>query len=71
MDQGKRRREADLKGALKNPNSPQNKGGDGGEGSDGQKGENAKGNEKPFDYQLERALDLIRGISLYNVRVSN
>ncbi|MBK20087.1 MAG: peptidase S41 [Rhodospirillaceae bacterium] len=71
LDQGKRRREADLKGALKNPNSPQNKGGDGGEGSDGQKGENAKGNEKPFDYQLERALDLIRGISLYNVRVSN
>ena len=24
-----------------------------------------------FDYQLERALDLIRGIALYNVRVSN
>ena len=28
-------------------------------------------NKMIFDYQLERALDLIRGISLYKTRVSN
>ena len=66
-----RRREADLRGALKNPNKIN---------EEQKKKPNAKPNkkstkdsktERPFDYQLERALGLIRGISLFNVRVSN
>ena len=68
IDQGKRRRESDLKGALENPNAPKKKGEDGGKGGDNK---DTKASEKPFDYQLERALGLIRGISLYNVRMSN
>ncbi len=68
VEQGKRRRESDLKGALKNPDAPRKKGEDGEKGADNK---DAKTGEKPFDYQLDRALGLIRGISLYNVRVSN
>ena len=34
-------------------------------------GEAKKAEEKPFDYQLQRALDMIAGIALYNARVSN
>jgi len=68
---GSRRREADLRGALKNPNKIN---------EEQKKKPNAKFNQKsakdskteqPFDYQLDRALALIRGISLFNVRVSN
>ena len=68
---GSRRREADLRGALKNPNKIN---------EELKKKPNAKFNqnsfkvsktEQPFDYQLDRALGLIRGISLFNVRVSN
>ena len=71
VEPGSRRREADLRGALKNPNKIN---------EEQKKKPNAKPNkksakdsktEKPFDYQLERALGLIRGISLFNVRVSN
>jgi carboxyl-terminal processing protease len=66
-----RRREGDLRGALKNPNSS--------ETPDKDKKKDAKvpdkdskaKPDKPEDYQLSRALDLIRGIALFNVRVSN
>jgi len=67
---GPRRREADLRGALDNPN-----------------GENGLGEEEPAvegeaevhalseaaeqDYQLARAIDLLRGLALYNQRVVN
>ena len=68
IEQGRGRREADLRGALKNPNAPKKESEKGDKSSD-KKG--AKANEKPFDYQLDRALGLIRGISLYNARVSN
>jgi carboxyl-terminal processing protease len=68
IEQGRLRREADLRGALKNPNAPKKKGAEGDKSSD-KKG--AKAKEKPFDYQLDRALGLIRGISLYNARVRN
>jgi carboxyl-terminal processing protease len=52
------RREADLKGALKNENG----------GSKKKDGDSAdeKSKEKPQDYQLSRALDLLRGLSLFN-----
>ena len=68
IEQGRRRREADLRGALKNPNTPKKKSEEGDKSSD-KKG--TKATEKPFDYQLDRALGLIRGISLYNSGVSN
>lgn len=51
------RREADLKGALKNEN--------GGSKKKGEKSVGDKPKEKPQDYQLSRALDLLRGLSMF------
>jgi carboxyl-terminal processing protease len=67
VDTAVRRREADLRGALKNPN------GGGDKNPADEKPATAKegDDKKPFDYQLARALDLIRGIALYNQRVGN
>ena len=70
------RREADLRGALVNPNrtqepQPQTAPPPAQGTTPPQPDAPAATDEKPFDYQLERALDLIRGIALYNVRVSN
>ena len=62
----KSRRESDLRGALSNPTpsniDAKNK------KPDLPSSNTAKPNEKdkPFDYQLERAFNLIRGISLYD-----
>ena len=57
------RREADLRGAL------------GAEGEDGEDDEMAEDgaaeDEAPFDYQLARALDLLRGVALFSQRVVN
>jgi carboxyl-terminal processing protease len=72
-----RRREADLRGALVNPN--QNKDGkdqkdtpdDAKAEDDGKAKDDGKKEPDPVDYQLARALDLLRGIALYNVRVGN
>jgi carboxyl-terminal processing protease len=50
------RREADLKGALKNEGDVTKKEG----------GEVAEEKENSEDYQLSRALDLLRGLSLFN-----
>jgi len=75
IEQGIRRREADLRGALENPNDAdanQEKKSGTREQPNAAKKPTASGEaEKPFDYQLERALALIRGISLFHVRVSN
>lgn len=53
-------RESDLRGALKNPNgTPAN--------DNAVEGEEATKEEaEPVDYQLERGLDLLRGLALYN-----
>jgi carboxyl-terminal processing protease len=63
VDAGPRRREADLRGALEN---------------DGDNGEPAAEAEAPEgaptakqDYQLARALDLLRGLAFFNGRVIN
>ena len=57
IDVSKRRRESDLRGALdKTSGSDSEQDGD---------GEAAAANDTPVDYQLERALDLLRGIALY------
>ena len=57
IDNQKANREEDLKGALNNPldNESKNK-----------KNKEDSKEEEIVDYQLSRALDLIRGISLYN-----
>jgi len=63
IDQGERRREKDLRGALDNGQQPEDEG----------VAEEAAGTEEaePQDYQLARALDLLRGISLFRGRVVN
>jgi carboxyl-terminal processing protease len=68
VEAGARRREADLRGALQNPNDDSKKKP---KTETDKKPEANAEPEKPFDYQLVRALGLIRGISLFNVRVSN
>lgn len=56
-------RESDLRGALKNPNGqPANDN----TAADELKDDDAIENDEPVDYQLDRALDLLRGLSLYN-----
>ena len=78
--------EADLKGALQNDSAkedtdksnekatpPEEDGGDDAippADPKKTKGKDAKKAEVPFDYQLARALDLIRGISLYQVKAA-
>ena len=57
LSTGKGRREADLRGALKN------KGGTNGDTSETK--QEKKKEKRPTDYQLDRALDLIQGISLF------
>ena len=62
-----RRREGDLRGALSNPNE-----GDGKEaGPDGAKSSEGEAEERPQDYQLTRALDLLRGLSLFGKTATN
>jgi len=56
------RREADLRGALTNPGE---NGKVEGEKDGTSKGAKAKKPEKRFDYQLERALDLLRGVAIF------
>ena len=51
------RRESDLRGALKNPEQEKQ--------TKPPKGKKSRKDPKPIDYQLSRALDLVRGISLY------
>ena len=55
------RREADLRGAL----------GAESESGEDEVAEEAAGDEAPFDYQLSRALDLLRGVALFGQRVVN
>ena len=74
LENGARRREADLRGALVNPNENKGKKDDKGTAGDAKTKDGKKDEKKakkPQDYQLARALDLLRGIALYNVRVSN
>jgi carboxyl-terminal processing protease len=85
---GKALREADLRGALSNPNKkddssketpstenlPANDNAKDKEGDPDEvpgEGLSAASKEKPFDYQLARALDLLRGIALYEKRAGS
>ena len=57
------RREADLKGALKNDNVKETS--EGKDTKDKKPTKDDKAEEAPVDYQLTRALDLISGVSLF------
>ena len=61
IDNGGRRSEADLRGHLTGAE----------EGKDDSDGAEATEEEEPQDYQLARALDLLRGLSLLGDRVAN
>lgn len=67
VDTGKLRREADLRGALKNDSED--------EKADVKKPDadasNGADDAKPRDYQLERALDIIRGVALFRAKAVN
>ena len=75
VDQGRRRRERDLRGALSNPNSPEPKPDDAHKDEDKDKGKDKKdqtaSTSPPLDYQLARAVDLLRGLALYRTRNVN
>jgi carboxyl-terminal processing protease len=60
IDTSGRRREADLRGALTNDNA----------GKTPKDGEGKTGEAQQDDYQLSRAIDLLRGIRLYESRVT-
>ena len=79
VEQGSRRRERDLRGALTNPNAPAAKPDDDDKDKDKDKDKNADKDKKdqaasttpPQDYQLARAIDLLRGLALYRTRNVN
>ena len=66
LDQPRARREADLRGALRNDQQqPQQQQQPGAEGGGQAQADGAE------DYQLQRAFDLLRGLALYNQRNGN
>ncbi len=65
IDQPQRRREENLRGRLDNTDQPR----ENESSEDSPTGVVAPGS--PQDYQLNRAVDLIRGLALYNKRASN
>ncbi len=65
LDEAGRRREGDLRGALRNPNERDSR-----DASD-KEAEESGPDEPPEDYQLARALDLLRGLALYSGKVAN
>ncbi len=70
IEVGRQRRERDLRGALRNPNAPKSDATPEPKTSD----DESKSDEKatpPQDYQLTRAIDLLRGLALYQTRKVN
>jgi carboxyl-terminal processing protease len=65
LESGPRRSEADLRGALVNPGAA------GGATAPEQPKDQPGANDTPQDYQLARALDLLRGLALFNDRAVN
>ncbi|MCW2244694.1 carboxyl-terminal processing protease [Azospirillum fermentarium] len=77
IDQAARRRESDLRGALRNdtvsgtkpaPATTQPPAPNGDAPAEPGNGAAVNDNKPPFDYQLSRAVDLLRGIALYQAR---
>jgi carboxyl-terminal processing protease len=77
VDQPRSRREADLRGALRNEQQQQRTVPPGAQPAPQQEGPSPESEvdpnaiDSPADYQLARAFDLLRGISLYAKRVTN
>ena len=71
IDEIRRRRERDLRGALRNPNAPKDEGTPAPKAKDGDKSDKDQKASPPQDYQLTRAVDLLRGLSLYQTRNVN
>jgi carboxyl-terminal processing protease len=65
LDQPRARREADLRGALRNDQQQPQQQQPGAEGGGQGPADGAE------DYQLQRAFDLLRGLALYNQRNGN
>ncbi|MCH8036953.1 MAG: S41 family peptidase [Proteobacteria bacterium] len=65
VETGPQRREADLRGALDNGN------GNGNGAPEAEKKEPAKPAARKQDFQLSRALDLLRGLAFFNERAIN
>ena len=68
---GPRRKESDLRRSLKGEEEKAKEEASGTASDEKKEGEAEKKPERPFDYQLVRALDLIRGISLYRSQAVN
>ncbi len=72
IDNGKRRREADLRRALENDTDDKKKSGQKKKSPGAKPGKKDDAKKKPpLDFQLARALDLLRGLAFYNSRVLN
>lgn len=71
VEETPRRRERDLRGALTNPNAPKDGGGASSKGEDRDKDDKDPQASAPQDYQLARAIDLLRGLALYRTRNVN
>ena len=71
VEQARHQRERDLRGALANPNESTAKPGDTDKDSDEDKMDQTASKSPPYDYQLARAVDLLRGLSLYRTRNVN
>jgi carboxyl-terminal processing protease len=75
IEQAAGRRESDLRGALRNDTQQNQRPGTQAPASPSQPGaggaESATPAEPAFDYQLARALDLIRGVHLFSQRATN
>jgi carboxyl-terminal processing protease len=70
IDSPIRRRERDLRGALANPDDTPDDARDDAPAKP-RDGKEAKDDKEPQDYQLMRALDLLRGLALYHGRPGN
>jgi len=69
LEASRARSEASLRNAIKNGNGEKTTEGESKPGTEAQPttgAADAPAEEKPQDYQLTRALDLLQGISLYN-----
>jgi carboxyl-terminal processing protease len=70
VEQASRRRERDLRGALSNPNAPAPKP-ENTDKKDTKDKDKTATTAPPQDYQLARAVDLLRGLALYRTRNVN
>ena len=79
LDRPEARRESDLRGALGNGDSTGDPGGESGDAANDNQAEDSTSDQEAEqdaaqlneDYQLSRAVDLLRGLTMFNKRVAN